>query len=63
MKIKQQYFSALLLLSLTACKKESAVNDCLCTISLNGNTWSQYNVSNCDLCNAPQGYSANYDCD
>ena len=57
-----KYFIALFIVLISACEKDSSSNGCLCTITLNGNTWSQYNVTNCSTCNAPAGYSANCDC-
>ena len=47
----------------TACEKDSTAENCLCTISLSGNVWSQYNVSDCSTCNAPQGYTADCNCE
>jgi hypothetical protein len=58
-----KYFIATFFFIISSCEKDSSVENCLCTISLNGNIWSQYNISNCDSCNAPQGYTANCDCE
>jgi hypothetical protein len=58
-----KYFIAGFFFITTACDEDSSIQNCLCTISLNGNVWSQYNISNCDTCSAPQGYTANCDCE
>ena len=47
----------------TACENDSSVDNCLCTISLSGNVWSQYNVLDCSTCIAPQGYTADCNCE
>jgi hypothetical protein len=58
-----KYFITGFLFIISACDKDSSIENCLCTISLNGNVWSQYNISNCDTCNAPQGYTADCNCE
>jgi hypothetical protein len=63
MKKTTKYLIAGFILIITACEKDSSAESCLCTISLNGNLWSEYNVSDCNTCTAPQGYTANCDCE
>lgn len=58
-----KYYIIASFLILSACDKDSETENCFCTISLNGNLWSQYNVSDCNSCNAPQGYTSNCDCE
>lgn len=58
-----KYFIIASFFIISACDKDSATENCLCTISLRGNVWSQSNVPNCNSCIAPQGYTANCDCD
>lgn len=53
----------LILVFLQGCDDDSSDGDfdsgnCQCTIKLNGSVWSKYSVSSCNLCNAPNGYTA-----
>ena len=58
-----KYFIAVFFFIISACEKDSSVENCLCLISLRGNFWSQYNVSDCNSCIAPQGYTADCNCE
>lgn len=59
----RKYFIIAFSLIISACDKDTSEDNCLCTISLRGNVWSQFNVSDCSSCIATQGYTANCDCE
>jgi len=58
-----KYLIVAFFFAICGCDKDISGENCLCIISLRGNFWSQYNVSDCNSCNAPQGYTAKCDCE